>query len=229
MVTARKTGRTKAFLAAVVLALAFGMCACGVTAGEDAGQASLSSTASASRQDDGKGDDADERQDAAENSGADDEDEATRAGNVEASDVASSAGAPRVASEEEADEGENGMEQEARIKLKVSGAELDAVLEDNSSARAFADLLAAGPVTVNMRDYAGMEKVGDLGRTLPRNDESMTAEPGDIILYQGNQITVYYGVNSWSLTKLGEIEGTSPEELRSALGSGDATVEFSLA
>ena len=69
--------------------------------------------------------------------------------------------------------------------------------------------------------------MGDLGTTLPRNDEQLTTSAGDIILYQGNQITVYYAENAWSLTRLGRID--DPSGLRDALGSGDVTITFALA
>lgn len=115
-----------------------------------------------------------------------------------------------------------------RIKLEANGVVLQATLEDNSSARAFADLLAKGETTVSMHDYAGMEKVGDLSQSLPRNDRQISVGPGDIILYQGDQITVYYGTNSWNFTKLGHVENADADELRSILGAGDIDVTFSL-
>lgn len=79
-----------------------------------------------------------------------------------------------------------------------------------------------------MSDYANFEKVGPLGFSLPRNDKSITTTPGDIILYQGNQITIYYDTNSWNFTKLGKIENVTQEELKEILGNGDVTVTFSL-
>ena len=100
--------------------------------------------------------------------------------------------------------------------------------ERNSSAEAFAELLRSGDITVDMHDYGGFEKVGALGSTLPTNDESITTKPGDVILYQGNQITIYYDTNTWSFTRLGTVQGMSPEEIRAALGDGDPTVVFSL-
>ena len=116
-----------------------------------------------------------------------------------------------------------------RVNLEANGEVFVAVLEDNSSARAFAELLEAGPVTVSMRDYGGMEKVGDLGTTLPRNDTPLEVQPGDVILYQGNQITVYYDENAWTLTRLGRVEGADAATLRAALGEGDVEIVFSLA
>lgn len=69
--------------------------------------------------------------------------------------------------------------------------------------------------------------MGSLGTSLPRNDQQITTSPGDIILYQGNQITVYYARNSWSFTRLGRID--DPSGLRDALGSGDVEIIFRLA
>ncbi len=100
--------------------------------------------------------------------------------------------------------------------------------ENNSSADAFLELLKDGDITVEMRDYGGFEKVGSLGMELPTNDERITTEPGDVILYQGNQITIYYDTNSWNFTRLGKVQGMSPEELLDVLGDGDPTAVFSL-
>ena len=104
-----------------------------------------------------------------------------------------------------------------------------ATLADNSSAKAFAELLSNGPVTVDMQDYGNFEKVGDLPSSLPRNDTSITTEPGDIILYQGNKITIYYNTNSWSFTRLGKVEGVTQAELKKILGKGNVTAVFTLA
>ena len=104
--------------------------------------------------------------------------------------------------------------------------ELLATFEDNPSAEEFRDLLAQGPVTVEMDDYGGFEKVGPLGTTLTRSDEQITTQPGDVILYQGNQITIYYGTNTWSFTRLARID--DPTDLREKLGDGTVSVTFSL-
>ena len=79
---------------------------------------------------------------------------------------------------------------------------LTATIADNSSATAFYELLGKGPVTIKMSDYGSFEKVGPLGTSLPRNDTQITTTAGDIILYQGNQITIYYDTNSWNFTRL---------------------------
>lgn len=116
-----------------------------------------------------------------------------------------------------------------QITIKVGEtATLTATLLDNSSAEALLKLLDSGPVTINMRDYANMEKVGSLPESLPRNDEYFTAGPGDLILYLGNQFVIYYGSNSYDFTHLGKVCGdyTGPE-LKSILGNGNVTVTLS--
>lgn len=120
-------------------------------------------------------------------------------------------------------EGEDGM-----LNIAVNKTVLTAALADNSSARALAELLADGPLSVEMRDYNRMEKVGPLGADLPANDEWIDAQAGDLILYQGNQLVIYYGVNSWSLTRLGRIEGVGAGELRDILGGGDVGITLSM-
>lgn len=109
------------------------------------------------------------------------------------------------------------------------------MLENNSSAAAFYELLKKGSVTISMHDYGSFEKVGSLGKTLPRNDTQITTSAGDIILYQGNQITIYYDTNSWNFTRLGKVVSTSSTtainkaELKKILGKGDVTAVFEIA
>lgn len=114
------------------------------------------------------------------------------------------------------------------VYAHIGESVLEIELADNSSAEAFAELLSQGDVTVEMHDYGGFEKVGPLGTTLPRNDGPITTAPGDVILYLGDQITIYYDVNSWTFTRLGKVKGLSQSELKAALGGGNVTVRFSL-
>ena len=123
---------------------------------------------------------------------------------------------------------EEGPTGETAIYAHVNGAILQIRPENNSSAVAFIELLRNGDVTVEMHDYGSFEKVGPLGTMLPRNDAEITTGPGDVILYQGDQITIYYDVNSWNFTRLGKVQNVSRDELKSILGSGDVTVRFSL-
>lgn len=118
-------------------------------------------------------------------------------------------------------------QEESSLKITVGDQELLASFADNSSAEEFRDLLAQGPVTISMEDYGGFEKVGPLGTTLTRNDTQITTEPGDVILYQGNQITIYYGTNTWNFTRLAKIN--DPADLQTKLGTGTVQVTFSLA
>lgn len=114
------------------------------------------------------------------------------------------------------------------MKITAGDTTFTATLADNSSTEALKELLAEGPLTINMSDYAGMEKVGPIGTSLPRNDEQISTGAGDIILYQGNSLVIYYDTNSWNFTRIGKIEGVTGEELLDAFGSGDVTVTFSL-
>ena len=91
---------------------------------------------------------------------------------------------------------------------------------------AFIEKLSADPLTLKLRDYGGFEKVGALPWDLPTNDERITTKPGDVILYQGNQITIYYDENTWSFTKLASIGNTTKEALLDVFGEGDVTIRF---
>ena len=114
------------------------------------------------------------------------------------------------------------------LAITANGTTFTATFEDNSSAEAFAALLQEGPLTLALYDYGDFEKVGSIGMSLPTNDERITTQPGDVILYQGDQITVYYDTNAWSFTRLAHIDGASREDLLAALGRGDVEVTFSL-
>lgn len=122
---------------------------------------------------------------------------------------------------------ESKKESDKMLKIRIGSDELTAELSDNSSAEALRELLEKGPLTIEMSDYGGMEKVGELPQSLPRNDEQINTQPGDLILYLGKSITIYYDTNSWSLTRLGKITNVSAEELRSILGKGDVTAVLS--
>ena len=123
---------------------------------------------------------------------------------------------------------ENRMDPVAIPGLRVGDRYYSIELENNSSAEAFLEKIKKNPLIVDMQDYGNFEKVGDLPWSLPTNDEKITTKPGDIILYQGNKITIYYDENIWNFTKLGSINGVTGEELKEVLGNGDVTVEFSV-
>lgn len=117
---------------------------------------------------------------------------------------------------------------ETKMNIEVNGHILTATLADNSSAKALAELLTAEPITLELNDYANFEKVGALPQTLPRNDEPIDTDFGDIILYQGNQFVLYYDTNSWTFTRLGHIDNITKEELQKILGEGSVTFTLSL-
>ncbi len=119
--------------------------------------------------------------------------------------------------------------EQIKIRVLVGERERTATLADNASAAAFRGLLARGPLTIPMQDYGGFEKVGPLGTHIVRSDEDIAAVPGDIILYQGDKVTVYYGENRWTFTRLGHIDGAAGEDMRAFLGDADPAVTFSLA
>lgn len=138
-----------------------------------------------------------------------------------------------VAADDEATPEETGSktdtDQEGNsMKITAGDTVFTATLADNSSAEALKEILAEGPLTIDMSDYAGMEKVGPIGTDLSRNDEQISTKAGDIILYQGNSLVIYYDTNSWNFTRIGKIEGVTGEELLDAFGDGDVTVTFSL-
>ena len=115
---------------------------------------------------------------------------------------------------------------EMKMHVQVGGSTFTATLEENEAVDALVERMEQGPVTIQMSDYAGFEKVGPLGTSLPASNRQTTTQAGDIVLYQGNQIVIFYGSNSWSYTRLGRVEDlTGWEEV---LGSGDVTVTFSL-
>ncbi len=117
---------------------------------------------------------------------------------------------------------------EMKMKIQVGDTAFTATLAENSSVDALKELMADGPLTLNMSDYAGMEKGADLGVTLPQNNEPMNTQAGDIILYQGRTFVIYYDTNSWSLTPIGKIDNVDEESLKAALGTGDVTVTLSI-
>ena len=114
------------------------------------------------------------------------------------------------------------------ITLTVSGKQLTVEWAENASVDALRELLEKGPLTVELSQYGGFEQVGALGTSLPRNDTQTTTEPGDIVLYSGNQIVMFYGSNSWAYTRLGRITGMSGEELTALLGVVGVTATLSL-
>lgn len=117
---------------------------------------------------------------------------------------------------------------EQELTLSVDGTTLEVSWEDNETVRELMACAAEGSITVNTSLYGGFEQVGSLPRQFSRNDVQMTTAPGDIVLYSGDQLVLFFGSNSWSYTKLGHIDSLTTEELTGLLGGSSAEVEISL-
>lgn len=115
---------------------------------------------------------------------------------------------------------------EMKLQIETGGSTFTATLEDNEAVTAFVEMLEDEPIVLEMNDYAGFEKVGSLGTSLPASNSQMTTQAGDIVLYNSSQIVMFYGSNSWSYTKLAEVDDLTGWE--DALGSGSVTVTFSI-
>ena len=118
-------------------------------------------------------------------------------------------------------EGDNDMQ------MMIGETPVTVVWEDNASVEALKALAAEG-LTIEMSMYGGFEQVGSIGQSLPRDDQQTTTASGDIVLYSGNQLVVFYGSNSWAYTRLGHITDETPEQMTALLGSGDVTITLSM-
>ena len=119
-----------------------------------------------------------------------------------------------------------GEETAMQMNVQIGDSVFTATLENNAATEAFVETMQSAPLVVQMRDYGGFEKVGALGMEFPADDRRITTQAGDIVLYGGDQIVVFYGSNTWSYTILGRIDDLDGWE--DALGDGDATVTFSM-
>ena len=120
----------------------------------------------------------------------------------------------------------NDFVKDANMIMTIGNTKVDVSWEDNDSVRELRELASSG-ITIQMSMYGGFEQVGSIGQSVTRNDKQTTTEPGDIVLYSGNQLVVFYGSNSWSYTRLGKIN-RSDEELENLLGNGDVTITLSM-
>ena len=124
-------------------------------------------------------------------------------------------------------EGEAGGNTEMKMNVQIGDYNFTATLENNAAVEELVEMMKEGPVTIGMDDYSGFEKVGSLGRSLTTSNSQTTTKAGDIVLYNGNNIVMFYGSNSWSYTRIGKIDDLSDWE--TALGNGSITAVFTLA
>ena len=106
------------------------------------------------------------------------------------------------------------------MRLLIGETEVPVTWEENASVEA---LKALGPITIQMSMYGGFEQVGPIGQSIVRNDIQTDTSYGDIVLYSGNQIVIFYGSNSWAYTRLGHVD-LSQQEMQDLLGSGDVAI-----
>ena len=114
--------------------------------------------------------------------------------------------------------------EETEMKMVINDTPVTVEWEDNESVAALKEAVKNDPLTIQMSMYGGFEQVGSLGMTLPRNDTRITTDPGDVILYSGNQMVVFYGSNTWAYTRLGHITDKTTEELTQLLSNGNVTI-----
>ena len=118
-------------------------------------------------------------------------------------------------------EGDNDMQ------MMIGETPVTVAWEDNASVEALKALAAEG-LAIEMSMYGGFEQVGSIGQSLPRDDRQTTTTSGDIVLYSGNQLVVFYGSNSWAYTRLGHITDQTPAQMKALLGNGDVTITLSI-
>ena len=116
----------------------------------------------------------------------------------------------------------------SKMYITIDGQTQDVTLVDNQATKTLVEKLQQAPVTVTLNSSGGFEIWGALGFSLPTNNEQINAQPGDIILYNGSNICIFYGSNSWSYTRLGKIDGLSESELRTFLKAGESNISVTL-
>lgn len=114
--------------------------------------------------------------------------------------------------------------EESEMKMTIGDTPVTVLWEENESVDALRKLVSEKPLSIQMSMYGGFEQVGSIGQSLPRNDVQTTTNAGDIVLYSGNQMVVFYGSNSWGYTRLGHITDKSAAELKELLGNGNVAI-----
>lgn len=116
---------------------------------------------------------------------------------------------------------------EENLVITVGGQEFTAEVEDNETTKTFLSML---PLTLNMNDFNGNEKVISLYESIRKEDPSCpgTIYLGDIMCYGSDQLVLFYDTFStvYNYVKIGHVDDT--EEYAEALGTGSVEVTFSL-
>lgn len=115
-------------------------------------------------------------------------------------------------------------EEESDMILLIGETPVRVIWEDNRTVEALRAIVSTEPLNVSMSMYGGFEQVGSIGQSLPRDDRRITTESGDIVLYSGDRIVVFYGSNTWEYTKLGHISDKTAQDLAELLGNGDVSI-----
>ena len=115
-----------------------------------------------------------------------------------------------------------------KMYITIDGRTEAVTLTNNSATQALVAKLQEAPVTVTLNSSGGFEIWGALGFSLPTSNEQINAQPGDIVLYNGSNICMFYGTNSWNYTLLGKIDGLSESELRTFLKAGESNISVTL-
>ncbi len=143
--------------------------------------------------------------------------------------AATAAPEPTTLPAEEREENETPEEEEKEmLQMKIGDTAVTVAWEENESVEALAALCREAPLSIELSMYGGFEQVGSIGASLPRNDVQTTTAAGDIVLYAGNQIVIFYGSNSWAYTRLGHITDKNAAEMAELLGQGDVRLSLSI-
>ena len=115
-----------------------------------------------------------------------------------------------------------------KMNITIDGVTQSVTLADNAATQSLVARLRESPVAVTLNSSGGFEIWGALGFSLPTSNEQTNAQPGDVILYNGSNICLFYGTNSWSYTRLGHIDGLTESELRTFLHAGESNIKVML-
>lgn len=115
-----------------------------------------------------------------------------------------------------------------KMYLTIGGVTKTATLVSNSSTEALVAQLQKGNITYEAHDYGNFEKVGELGYTFPENNEQINTVPGDLILYQGENLCIYYDTNSWNFTRIGKLDNMTQSDIKTWVNAGGDNVRVTL-